>query len=43
MSDYRDAKVHDWWKDKEYKEYFALLETVEGQLRLITTTVEEPK
>lgn len=41
MADYREAKVLDWWDDKEFNEYIAVLETVEGQWRLIITPKHE--
>jgi len=43
MTDYREAKTHDWWFDKEYNEYCAILETVDGELRFITTPKHEEK
>ena len=41
--DYFQATIHDWWYDKEFNDYYALLETEEGQLRLITTPRQEGK
>lgn len=40
MADYKDAKVHDWWRDKEFNEYYTIIETLEGQLRIVITKVE---
>ena len=38
---YIDAKVLFWWRDSELNEYEAIIE-INGELRLITTKVEEP-
>lgn len=43
MADYSEAKVHDWWNDIEFNEYCAILETVDGELRFITTPIKEEK
>jgi hypothetical protein len=31
---FRDAKVHDWWNDDEFKEWETILETADGVLHL---------
>lgn len=40
---YIDAKVHDWWRDSEFNCYYALLETIQGELRLIEVKIEDKK
>lgn len=41
MADYSQSKILDWWYDIEFNEYYALLETVEHELRLIITPKKE--
>jgi hypothetical protein len=43
MADYSKAKTLDWWYDAETNEYCAILETVEGKWRFITTPKHEEK
>jgi hypothetical protein len=38
MADYRDAKVHQYWLDEEFSNYYTILETSNGELRLIITS-----
>ena len=42
MSDakYFDAKILDWWRDKDFNEYEAIIE-INGEWRLITTQVAD--
>lgn len=41
MADYSQAKILTWWYDEKYNIYCTLLETVEGEYRLITTPKKE--
>lgn len=37
MADYTQSKIHQYWDDDEFKAMYTILETIEGQLRLIIT------
>ena len=37
MDEYREAKIHQYWDDKEFNAMYTIIETTEGQLRLIVT------
>lgn len=37
MADYTQSKIHQYWDDDEFNAMYTILETIEGQLRLIIT------
>lgn len=37
MADYSKAKIHQYWDDAEFNSMYTILETEDGELRLIIT------